>query len=290
MTADEQTKLNETLSKVFKLDAEKLATLYNEAGELTDLTAVIEADTGRIARFTTEKTSQYNRGIKEGAGKIEKEIKDKYGVDSDLIGVELVESIVSKHTEELSKAGTKDITKHPDYIKLETSISKQIKDKEKEWEGKLALKESEFKREKLFEKIKDKALVNLESRKPILPNDPRKAQVWKETYLNELKAGNYQESDDGSPIVLDKEGNALKDKHGNPVTFDEFEKSISDKYFEYPAAESRSSSGNKGSDSKQGQGTGDVKTKEEALEKLRNPKITPEDRKKFTELYETLKD
>ena len=290
MTADEQTKLNETLSKVFKLDAEKLATLYNEAGDLTDLTAVIQADETRIARFTTEKTSQYNRGIKEGAGKIEKEIKDKYGVESDLIGVELVDSIVLKQTEEVSKAGVKDITKHADYIKLEATITKQLKDRDKEWEGKLALKEAEFKKEKLFEKIKDKALVNLESRKPILPSDPRKAQVWKDTYLNELRAGNYQESDDGTPIVLDKEGNALKDAHGNPITFDEFEKNISDKYFEYPAAESRSSSGNKGTDGKQGSGNGEAKTKAEALLRLKDPKITPEDRKKFTELYETLKD
>ena len=202
--------------------------------------------------------------------------------------MELVDSIVLKQTEEVSKAGTKDITKHPDYIKLHTSITNKLKDRDKLWEGIFALKESEFKREKLFEKIKDKALVNLESRKPILPNDPRKAQVWKETYLNELKAGNYQESDDGSPIVLDKEGNALKDAHGNPITFDEFEKSVSDKYFEYPAAESRSSSGNKQTETKQT--NGEAKTKADALQRLKDPKITPEDRKKFTELYETLKD
>ena len=245
MKAEEQTKLNETLSKVFKLDAEKLATLYNEAGDLTDLTVVTTADEARIAKFTTEKTAQYNRGIKEGAGKIEKELKEKYEVESDLIGAELVDLIVLKQTEEVTKANPKDVTKHPDYSKLESSIDKKLKERDKEWEGKLALKESEFSREKLFEKIKDKALVNLEARKPILPTDPKKAQVWKETYLNELKAGNYQEGEDGSPIVLDKEGNIMKDKHGNAITFDEFEKSISDKYFEYPVAQTRSSSDRK---------------------------------------------
>ena len=123
MKADEQTKLNETLSKVFKLDAEKLATLYNEAGELTDLNIVIEADEKRVAKFNTEKTAQYNRGIKEGAGKIEKELKEKFAVDSDLVGVELVDSIVIKQTEEAQER-SKDITKHPDYIKLEASIDK----------------------------------------------------------------------------------------------------------------------------------------------------------------------
>jgi hypothetical protein len=286
MKADEQTKLNETLSKVFKLDAEKLATLYNEAGELTDLNIVIEADEKRVAKFTTEKTAQYNRGIKEGAGKIEKEIKDKYQVDSDLIGVELVDSIVLKHTEDAKV--TKDITKHPDYIKLESSVDKKLKERDKEWEGKLALKESEFKKEKLFEKIKDKALVNLDTRKPILPNDPNKAQVWKETYLNELRSGNYQEGEDGTPIVLDKEGNVMKDSHGNAITFDEFEKNVSDKYFEYPAAEQRSSSGNKTQESSQS--TGEPKTKADCIAKLKDPKITPEDRKKYTDLMDNLKD
>ena len=149
-------------------------------------------------------------------------------------------------------------------------------------------REREFNKEKLFEKIKDKALVNLEARKPILPGDPRKAQVWKETYLNELKNGNYQEGEDGTPIVLDKEGNVMKDSHGNAITFDEFEKSISDKYFEYPAAENRSSSGNKTQTSESS--TGEVKTKADCLVRLKDPKITPEDRKKFTELMDTLKD
>lgn len=291
MKAEEQTKLNETLSKVFKLDAEQLATLYNEAGDLTDLTIVAEADTKRVAKFNTEKTAQYNRGIKEGAGKIEIPLKEKYEVESDLIGVELVDFIVLKQTESVTKANPKDVTKHPDYIALEASINKKLKDKDKEWEGKFALKESEFKKEKLFDKIKDKALVNLEGRKPILPGDPQKAKVWKDTYLNELKSGNYQEGEDGMLIVLDKEGNAMKDKHGNAVTFDEFEKSISDKYFEYPAAQQRSSSGNQSqTGQQQQQSAGDPKTKAEAWEKLKDPKITPEDRKKYDLLYQTLKE
>ena len=125
MKAEEQTKLNETLSKVFKLDAEQLATLYNEAGDLTDLTVVTEADTKRVAKFNTEKTAQYNRGIKEGAEKIEKAIKEKYEVESDLIGVELVDQIVLKQIEAVTKANPKDITKHPEYIKLETNVAKQ---------------------------------------------------------------------------------------------------------------------------------------------------------------------
>jgi hypothetical protein len=288
MTADEQTKLNETLSKVFKLDTEKLATLYNEAGDLTDLTVVIDADEKRIARFTTEKTGQYNRGIKEGASKIEKEIKEKYGVESEVIGVELVDQVVLKQVEEATKAGSKDISKHPEYIKLQGEIDKKLKDRDKEWQDKLEKREQEFNNAKLFEKVKDKALANLEARKPILPADPKKAQFWRETYLNELRSYNFQEVEDGGLVVLNKEGKRMEDSHGYAVSFDEFEKSIADKCFEYPTAQQRSSAGNQ-STTQQG-GTGEVKTKADALAKLKEPKITPEDRKKFTELYETLKD
>lgn len=288
MKAEEQTKLNETLVKVFKLTEEQLSTLYNTDGDLTDLKIVNEADEKRVARFTKDKDDQLKRGIKEGAEKIEKAIKAKYEVESDAIGVELVESIVVKQVADATKEGSKDISKHPKYVELEAGIDKKLKDRDKEWEGKLALKEAEFKKEKLFEKIKDRSLVNLEGRKPILPADPKKAQVWRETYLNELKAGNYQESEDGTPIVLDKEGNVMKDSHGNPVTFDEFEKGISDKYFEYPVAEKRDSSGNK--ETKEKVNTiGEPKTKAEALDKLKDPKITPEDRKKYSELMDNLK-
>lgn len=287
MKAEEQTKLNETLSKVFKLDAEQLATLYDEAGDLTDLTAVIQADEKRIAKFNSDKTSQYNRGIKEGAEKIEKSLREKYDVESDLIGVELVDHIVSQQVETVQKASPKDITKHPDYVKLEASITKREKEIAREWQKKLEDREREFNKEKLFEKIKDKALVNLESRKPIFPTDPKKAQVWRETYLNELRQGNYQESEDGMPIVLDKDGNVLKDSHGNTVTFEEYEKSISDKYFEYQKAEQRTSSGNQ--QTTQTSTAGEPRTAEEAWNKMKDPKITPEDRKRYTEIYDKLK-
>ena len=289
MKPEEQTKLNETLVKVFKLTEEQVSQLYNADGDLTDLSVVVKADENRVAKFNGDKTSQLNRGIKEGAEKVERAIKEKYAVESDLIGVELVESIVAKQVEETSTASTKDISKHPEYIKLESNISKQLKDRDREWEEKLATREAEFNKEAIFGRVSKKALTSLESRKPILPSDPVKAQVWRDTYLNELRAASYQESDDGTPIVLDKEGNVMKDSHGNTVTFDEFEKSISDKYFEYPTAQQRSSSGNQSPSGPPG-GGGEPRTKAEALARLKVENITPEDRKKYTELMDNLKD
>jgi hypothetical protein len=240
-----------------------------------------------LAKFNTEKTSQLNRGIKEGAEKIEKAIKEKYG-ESDLIGVELVESILVKQVEEATKAGAKDISKHPEYIKLQADIGRQLKERDKEWQTKLELKESEFKKSVIFDKVKGKALSFLESSKAILSADVNKAENWKATYLNELKGFNYLENEDGTFTVLDKEGNALKDKHSNIRTFDEIVKESADKYFDYPAAQQRSSTGNQSTTGTQS--IGDPKTKADCLAKLKDPKITPADRKKYTELMDNLKD
>ena len=289
MKAEEQTKLNETLVKVFKLTEEQLSTLYNGDGDLTDLSVVAEADTKRVAKFNTEKTAQYNRGIKEGAVKIEKEIKEKYG-ESDLIGVELMDSIVVKQVEEATKAGSKDISKHPEYIKLQADIGKQLKERDKEWQTKLDLKDTEFKKAVVFDKVKSKALSFLESSKAILPSDVKKAENWKATYVNELSGYNYLENEDGTFTVLDKEGNALKDSHSNIRTFDEIVKECADKYFDYTVAEKRDSSGNKTAATTGTTGNNEPKTKAEALAKLKEPKITPEDRKKFTELMDILKE
>jgi len=286
MNASEQKILNESLSKLFKLDPETLASLYNEAGELVDFSKILEMDASRISKYKSDSDSQYKRGIKEAAEKLERELKEKFELDSDLKGVDLIDHLVVSKVEEAKSAGTKDITKHPEFIKMQVSIDKQLKDRDKEWEMKLQAKETEFNKSRLFEKVREKALLNLTSRNPILPNDPRKAQVWRDTYLNDLRQANYMEDETGELIVLAPSGEKLQTPHGKNITFDEFEKETAEKYFEYPKAEERSSPGNK-EEKSNGTGFRAPKTDEEYMSRLRDPKITPKERIELTEFWTT---
>ena len=277
MKAEEQKILNEFLSKTLKIDEEQLATLYDEAGDLTGLQIAFDADAARVKRSGEERKNQFDRGLKEGASKIEKEIKSKYEVESELQGVELVDSIVLSKVEEASK-GSKDISKHPEMIKARAEWEKEQKTRDKAWEEKLNAKDAEFAKTKLNEKIRSRALILLDEFKAILPEDPRKAATWKETYVNDLLSNNYQETKDDF-VVLDKDGGQMKDAHGYNRKFKEFAKEIADKYFEYPVADSRNSSGNKPPD-KNNTG-GDFtppKDQKEYEERLRNPNITPKER------------
>jgi hypothetical protein len=284
MTKEEQKILSDSLSKLFKIEPETLASLYNEAGELSDFSKILELDAQRITKYKSDSDNQYKRGVKEGASKIEKEVKEKFELDSDLLGVDLIDHLVVKKIEEAKAAGTKDITKHPEFIKLQVSIDKQLKDRDKVWEDKIEAKEKEYSKAKLFEKVREKALLNLSELNPILPQDVRKAQTWKETFLNELRQASYMEGEDGTLIVLNSEGKPLQTPHGKNVTFDEFSKETADKYFEYPVSEQRSSPGNKPDPKNNGQ-TGFIppKTAEEYMQRLRDPKITSDQRIQLTE-------
>lgn len=288
MNASEQKVLNESLSKLFKLDPETLASLYNEAGELVDFSKILELDAARITKYKSDSDSQYKRGIKEAAEKLERELKEKYELDSDLKGVDLIDHLLVHKVDEAKASGTKDITKHPEFIKLQVSIDKQLKDRDKEWEGKLKTKEAEYNKSRLFEKVREKALLNLTSRNPILPNDPRKAQVWKDTYLNDLRQANYMEDETGELIVLAPNGEKLQTAHGKNITFDEFEKDVADKYFEYPVSQERSSAGNK-EEKSNGTGFRAPKNEDEYMARLRDPKITPKERIELTEYWTTKK-
>ena len=285
MKPEEQKILNEFLSKTLKVDEEQIAGLYNEAGELQGLQVAYDADAARITRHRTENSNQFNRGLKEGASKIEKEIKEKYSLDSELIGVELVDAVVLSKVEEATKGATKDISKHPEMLKARSEWEKEQKARDKVWQDKLDAKDKEFAKTKLSEKIRAKALIYFDEFKPILPGDPNKAASWKNTFLNEVLANEYQESDDDF-IPLDKEGKPLTNAHGYGRTFKEYVKEIADKYFEYQKSENRSSSGNKNEG-----GTGGnlsmPKTVDEYERRLKDPNITPKERIELVEFAKT---
>ena len=277
MNKEESKILNEFLSKTLKIGTEDLATLYNEAGDLTGLQIAFDADALRVKKQSEDRTSQYNRGLKEASLKLEKELKSKYEVESELQGVDLIDSIVLTKVEE-TKGATKDITKHPEMLKARAEWEKEQRKRDDEWGNKLKAKDDEFAQTILMDKVKTKGSVLLDELRPILPDEPYKAAQWKQVFLNDLTSYRFQEHD-GDFIVKDKEGNALKDAHGYDRKFKEFTKEIADKYFSYQKAEDRSSSGNKDS---AGSKAGLPKDEDEAYTELKNPNITPERRIEIT--------
>jgi hypothetical protein len=282
MTEAEQKKLNGFLSKTLKMDDEELASLYNEAGELTSLTAAEQADTARVTKLKEDQASQYKRGQKEVASKMEAQLKDKFGVDSDLTGVELVDFILTTELEKVKGKGDEDITAHPEYLKLKSESDRMLKAKDKEWQKKIEDLELKHARESMFSKVKERAFAELDNLRPILPEDAKKAQKWKEKYIEDLRAYDFTEQD-GMFVVL-KDGKPLQDSHGYNKSFADLIKETAAEFFDFQTAESRSSAANQQTQSN----FAAPRNEEEFIQKMREAK-TPEEQAKVMESYQSKK-
>lgn len=282
MTEAEQKKLNGFLSKTLKMDDEELASLYNEAGELTSLTAAEQADTARVTKLKEDQASQYKRGQKEVASKMEAQLKDKFGVDSDLTGVELVDFILTTELEKVKGKGDEDITAHPEYLKLKSESDRMLKAKDKEWQKKIEDLELKHARESMFSKVKERAFAELDNLRPILPEDAKKAQKWKEKYIEDFRAYDFTEQD-GMIVVL-KDGKPLQDSHGYNKSFADLVKETAAEIFDFQTAESRTSAANQQTQSN----FAAPRNEDEFIQKMREAK-TPEEQAKVMESYQSKK-
>ena len=280
MTEAEQKKLNGFLSKTLKMDDEELASLYNEAGELTSLTAAEKADTSRVTKLKEENDSQYKRGQKEVATKFETKLKEKYGVSSDETGVDLVDLILTTELEKVKGKGDEDITAHPEYLKLKSESDRMLKAKDKEWQKKIEDLELKHTRESMFSKVKERAFAELDNLRPILPEDAKKAQKWKEKYIEEFKNFEFTEQD-GVFVVL-KDGKPLQDSHGYNKSFADLVKDTASEFFDFQTAEQRSSSANQ---QVQSSAFAVPKNDEEYVRRVSEAK-TPEERIAIKESYQ----
>ena len=280
MTEAEQKKLNGFLSKTLKMDDEELASLYNEAGELTSLTAAEKADTSRVTKLKEENDSQYKRGQKEVATKFETKLKEKYGVSSDETGVDLVDLILTTELEKVKGKGDEDITAHPEYLKLKSESDRMLKAKDKEWQKKIDDLELKHTRESMFSKVKERAFAELDNLRPILPEDAKKAQKWKEKYIEDFRSYDFTEQD-GTIVVL-KDGKPLQDSHGYNKSFADLVKETAAEIFDFQTAESRSSAANQQTQSN----FAAPRNEEEFIQKMREAK-TPEEQAKVMESYQS---
>lgn len=288
MNENEKKTLESFAQKLYNLSAEDTAVLYNAEGELSDVTLLLEKDAERVAKHKKEREDQHGRGLKEGASKIEKAIKEKYELDSDLIGIELVDHLLETKTseatqkyEELKKSKLKDddFEKHPKFAALKLEQEKQLKLKDKEWEDKIKKMEAEQTRKETFDKIRKMALLELDT-EFVMPENAERANAYKEIVLEKLEAENYMFVED-TPVILD-DGKTREDAHGKTVNVRDFIQTIAGRYFDKKVANARGNAGNKEKKANVSQ-DGQLRFKNrdeqtEAFKLLESEPLTPEEK------------
>ena len=291
------------LSKAYNFDNGKIAELFKDGEtELSEdqqkeiLQKLLDEDAKRVEAIkkSVDTKPAFQDGFKKAQGEIltkfEKDLKEKFGLESDKMGLELVEELVSKKSEG-GQGGdlTEDAIKRSKVFQdMESNLKKQITTVKTEYETKINEIQDGYKAEQTFSNVSQKALQIFNGLNPILPQNKTVADNQVKFFVNSLKDFKFDVQDERI-VVMDKDGKVLEDGHGNSRSFEDIVKETASGLFEFKANNGGSGSGNGG----QGQGgsgssyAGDVPKTFEELEKvMSDTSISIEDRSNIMAEYE----
>jgi hypothetical protein len=241
------------LAKAYKMSDGDIDAILEASKDDQDalMAALLEKDKQRVADLkkpTQGQTFQdgYKKAKAEVLTEFENSIKEKYGIDSDANGVELVEALV---TEKTKGAKPKDLTeddvkKHPAYQSAEKAFKAQLKQTQTEWEQKLTDTTNQFKKQEVFGSVRDKALGILQGMNPALPTNPKVAATIQNTFLDSLKSYEFDIQDNGARVVVMKDGKVVDDGHGHSLDFEKLVKDQAGNFFEFKANNGGGNAGN----------------------------------------------
>ena len=291
------------LSKAYNFDNGKIAELFKDGEtELSEqqqteiLNKILEIDAQRVENIkkSVDKKDAFQDGFKKAKSEVltdfEKGLKEKFGIESDKTGLELVEELVSKKSEG-GQGGdiTEDAIKRSKVFQdMESNLKKQVTTVKTEYETKINEIQDGYKAEKTFSNVSQKALQIFNGLNPILPQNKTVADNQVKFFVNSLKDFKFDVQDERI-VVMDKDGKVLEDGHGNSRSFEDIVKETASGLFEFKANNGGSGSGNGG----QGQGgsgssyAGSVPKTFEELEKVMGDNsISIEDRSNIMAEYE----
>ena len=291
------------LSKAYNFDNGKIAELFKDGEtELSEqqqteiLNKILEIDAQRVENIkkSVDKKDAFQDGFKKAKSEVltdfEKGLKEKFGLESDKTGLELVEELVLKKSEGGQSGDlTEDAIKRSKVFQdMESNLKKQITTVKTEYETKINEIQDGYKAEQTFSNVSQKALQIFNGLNPILPQNKTVADNQVKFFVNTLKDFKFDVQDERI-VVMDKDGKVLEDGHGNSRSFEDIVKETASGLFEFKANNGGSGSGNGG----QGQGgsgssyAGSVPKTFEELEKvMSDTSISIEDRSNIMAEYE----
>lgn len=280
--------------KVLGMTDEEVQSLYKKTDDGQEvlvenaLDLLVNRDKQRLERIVNthkeELTNIHDKGYKKAQKEVlsafEQQVKEKYGYQTDKMGLELIDDLIT-----LNKGkGNEDIKTHPDYLKLERMLQNEYvpKSKLEEIEAQFGEFKTGIEKQKVRNVIVNDALSILDSLNPVLPQDAKKASNLKQLFLKEIENGfDFQLQEGGNHLIL-KDGKRLETSNMNPVAFGDFVKEKASELFDFAAqgAKGGTGTGNQGVGS---QGVSLLKDREDFYKKYNDPSIDPDTRMKIFE-------
>ncbi len=194
------------------------------------------------------KDEGHGQAKRETMSVFEKAVKEKFGINSDKTGIELIEAVLNEKAKpgELTEEAVKS---HKLYLELKESQDKDVQEAVKGVQKQFDDFKAGVEGEKVNAQVQKKALEIFDGLKPILSSDPAKAAKQKELFVKQLLSGKYRIEGDRI-IMLTDDGKDATDEHANRIDFEKHVATVAGTYYDFEQA------GGKGSPGGQSSGSG----------------------------------
>ena len=184
----------------------------------------------------------YSKGKSETAKQWEKRLREKFAVESDKNGDDLISDILSA----IEKKGDVDDTKvkrHSAYLNLEKQMREQIEALQAAKEQEVTAIKSQFERRDRWEKAKDLILKEFVSLNPDLGKDEAKKQNRLNWFLKEFEGLDYQF--EGDQILILEGDKRKEDNLGHAYDLKRLVREKAEPIFDFVKQDEKGSAGNK---------------------------------------------
>lgn len=242
------------------------------------------------------KDEAHGRGTREAMAKLEKQLKEKFGVESTKVGIELIEEVLAEQVKAVGKGDPAKMTEeqllklpavaalNDKLVKATTELTAATTKATELEQFKIQAEQREFQ-----STIVTEALSKFKSLNPALPSDAAKAEKQTNLFKKAILDGKYKvEEVDGKKVIfpVDADGNYMTNTHKARITFDDHVKAITEDFFGIVEQGAKGSPGNKndnhGGGGQGGNGggaakyTGSLKTRDELNAALKEAKTAEE--------------
>lgn len=259
------------VSKALNLEGEQLAgLLYKPDGEgkptkdlnenalqqLLDTHAKhIETVRGKGVDEKTVFDRGHAAGKKDSLEKFERQIKEAFGIQADVQGIDLVKVAASTFLK--SETSADKIKVHPEYLAAEAAWQSQLTQKVGEWESKYQQLEQTVTKEKTFAQYLPKIDSAFSKLNAVLPTRPEAAAFHRKEFFDTFKAYDFI-TENGRDYVI-KDGKRVENAQGHPRTLEDIVTEHAAMRFDFAVQSDKGAAGNKNGDAPgaSGQGSSD---------------------------------
>jgi hypothetical protein len=216
------------------------------------ITAHLESVAADAAKAA--KDEAHGRGTREAMAKIEKQLKEKYGVESTKVGIELIDEVLAEQVKVVGKGDPAKFTeeqllKLPAVAALNDKLVKSTQELEATTTKAAELEQfkTQAEQREFQTTIVTEALSKFKSLNPALPDDADKAEKFTKLFQKVILDGKYKvEEVDGAKVIfpVDNEGNYLKNTMKGRITFDDHVKAVTEEYIGINQQGKKSGTGN----------------------------------------------